>query len=426
MMFILTLLQFVNIIHTVQSKSFQNHFYLHESGSYKTQKKFTYGRQKYQNKLYKNTTQISTASFDITFSCTQPFGYDIGSKLDICAFASNSIISAAKTLEASVHLPTPVRVILSFRSFCSDSSGNPGTPCKSPSSTLGYARPYGLHQFTNDVARSYGLDPAFTYPSALVRQYVPDDPDLNAQAFDITSSFNSDYNWYYQADPRNRVWDSAQIMKDGFYNQSSTQSFDFEQVVLHEFIHGLGFVSSWGVWSDIENLFLPAFLDQTDDGTIVGIQPSYIINKALSDSVNRVWITAYADIIAKSFEQALRDGGQEKWMELFEESVGGKVGKSLAAPDGLFRTPNALYIWFPGTDQTSKLQFAVLNTPSTFSPGSSITHLDSDVYRGISSYLMRPSATQGLPLRNYIPYQTNTIGRDILGILRSIGYITRY
>ena len=39
--------------------------------------------------------------------------------------------------------------------------------------------------------------------------------------------------------------------------------------------------------------------------------------------------------------------------------------------------------------------YALLHTPEVYSPGSSLSHVDAETYRGTSNFLMRPFAAAG-------------------------------
>jgi hypothetical protein len=93
----------------------------------------------------------------------------------------------------------------------------------------------------------------------------------------------------------------------------------------------------------------------------------------------------------------------------------------MISKNGLFTTPLALLTWYPSSE-TNNLTFAILNTPTTLQPGSSVSHLDSGMYEGILGYLMRPVATKNTLLRKFVPSQKSGLGDVILGIFRAMGY----
>ncbi|KAI8925301.1 hypothetical protein BC831DRAFT_461494 [Entophlyctis helioformis] len=65
-------------------------------------------------------------------------------------------------------------------------------------------------------------------------------------------------------------------------------------------------------------------------------------------------------------------------------------------------------------------------TPSTYSSGSSLSHIDDRLYAGTSNYLMRPFSTGGSGMDAMRPSSpTGSIGDAILGIFRNMGYITK-
>jgi hypothetical protein len=361
------------------------------------------------------TTTI-TKSFRINLSCKAGFGDPNPNKT--CAEISNSLVRAATRIERHVFLPTKVTIEVKYQSFCSAPFSSPlGTPCAAPGNTLGRASPAGMYIFSEKFAADNGLDHKYGYPSALAKQYAPS--EFSNTSIDIFASFNSDFNWYFGTG--NPTWGKSQTINGGFYNQSMEVSYDFEQVAAHEIIHGLGFLSSFGPWSSLNDTFLPSYIDRNGFGEIIGMLPPWIYVKFLADAKHGVWISSYADAIAASFHEALDRGGTSQWEIYFKNTVGHKLGQALAHPNGLFSTPYALYFWF---NKAGKSKFAVLDTRKQFAIGSSISHLESSIYSTTTSFLMSAYATRGVAMKKMIPSSyRHEIGIIILEMLSSMGYI---
>jgi hypothetical protein len=137
----------------------------------------------------------------------------------------------------------------------------------------------------------------------------------------------------------------------------------------------------------------------------------------MADNVNKIWMNVWDKLIRESFAQALVQGGQDGFLEIFEQSAGGYISRSL--PDS-FQTPLGVYLYYPSEDG---LVPTIIYTPKVFQTGSSITHFDSGTYRGSLEYLMRPSAQPGAGVDSFVPGNKNgPLGKDILGVLRSMGY----
>ncbi|KAL2913103.1 hypothetical protein HK105_207448 [Polyrhizophydium stewartii] len=399
------------------------------------------------------TITVKTASFVITLVCTPPYGEPASSSSSsssgspTCDKAANSLKRAAMRLERSLYLPTPITVSTTFRSFCgSTDQAYLGRACPTDDTTLGYAAPAGWHVFTRQAAATFGLDPAFSYPSSLAKQYVPNDPVIAAIAVDVSAAFNSDVNWWFASDaddvgrPDSGAWARFQTVMGGFYG-SGGASYDFEQIAMHEICHGLGFISSWFTWID-DSTFLPSFLDRDSAGNVLGLAPAYIYSRWMSDAINTVWLKTYADVISASVVDALAVGGQSGWLSVFQASTGGRVARALGGSDGLFQTPRAIVSWYPDVERNPvatsaaasssrpynasiTFKFAVIYTPQTYAAGSTLSHLDSAFYARTSDLVMRPSGTSGAGVDAMLTSNPKgCLGEAMLGVFRSMGYVT--
>ena len=259
-----------------------------------------------------------------------------------------------------------------------------------------------------------GLDSEYGYPTSLARQYAPQDlVDFNR---DIFAQFNSDYNWYMEQP--NPTWGSIQTINGGFYNQSKSVSFDLEQVAMHEFLHGLGFISSWGPWLSTTlgpKAMLPSFVNTDSFGTTIGLLPPWIYTKTMSDGLHNVWLKSYSKLINSTFSDAIIKGG----LQHFVNTTAHKVSQSIYQ---LFETRNGVLIWYPALDNKN-LQPGILYTPSPFQGGSSISHLDNEYYKATNT-LMGPFATSGIKLSDMRPSFPNSMDPVVLGILKAMGYCT--
>ncbi|KAI8913489.1 hypothetical protein EDD86DRAFT_187832 [Gorgonomyces haynaldii] len=372
--------------------------------------------------MAKRGTFVGNTSFiSIQLDCSDPPGDSNGV---MCQKALNALKRAATRIERVVHLPNKITIQASFKSFCSYPLGTPlGTPCYTRDNVLGYAAPSSWHQFTPERAQQLGLSPDYLYPISLARQYEPNADQLFGTGADISASFNSDFNWWFatQTDsvgnPTNGNWGPGVTINGGFFNQANYYSYDLEQVALHEFIHGLGFLSSWSNWID-DYTFVPSWIDRNQTGFEIGLAPPFIYTRLMADQVNHVWLSVWADLISASIKQSIQERGTQ-WRSVYNQSVGAKIGNALM--NGLFQTPQGLYLWYPSS---SGLQPVALYAPVIYEPGSSISHFDTDTYLGGTEYLMRPTARSGAGLDAFIPGAKNgPLGTALLGILRSMGYV---
>ncbi|KAH6594157.1 hypothetical protein BASA50_006854 [Batrachochytrium salamandrivorans] len=397
----------------------------------------------------KQTQTIQTASFKIILDCTAPFGEPTNTTDAVgptCRSVAMTLERAAMRLQQALFLRTPVTVNVTFKSLCiADGDTNIGKSCSLTDDTLGYAAPAAWHVFTPKAATSYRLDYNYSYPSSLAKQYAPMDPAFAPNAIDIMVVLNSDVNWWFASDTDplgesdSGKWGAYHTTSGGFYG-SGSKSYDFEQTAVHEFCHGLGFVSSWAPWLN-DTLFLPSFIESDASGNAIGVAPAFIFSRWMSDTFNSVWLRTYSDIIRQSVKDAIAQAGQEEWPTAFNNSMGGQISRALSGPGGLFQTPGAVAAWYPDVDRTATstnidssssssgsnivYKYAVLYTPISYSGGSSLSHVDGTTYAGTSNLLMRPAGTPGIGLDFILPSTSKgPIGEVTLGIFRSMGYVT--
>lgn len=257
---------------------------------------------------------LNTTSFNFRLDCTAPFGEPIDIDRSTCDRVADSILRAASRIERVIFLPNPVSVYFNYSSFCNDGpESKKGGPCNEDINTLGFASSNSWHQFSKQEAEKYGLDSDYLYPASLVRQYLTNQTLLNSLGTDMGDmyvAFNSDWNWwFYSADdmigkPSSNKWGPSVYINGGFYNQSQQYSFDIEQVILHELLHGLGMQNSWNQYVP-ECGFLPGYIDTDENGFPTGISPSFILTRWFADSTNGLWFSVWSGLIRSSFNQFL-------------------------------------------------------------------------------------------------------------------------
>jgi hypothetical protein len=356
--------------------------------------------------------KFATKSFNINLKCVEPYG-----GMDICLHVGNVLIIAAEIIENQVALKNRVTIESEFQSFCE--KGIDGMACENDNNILASAAPYSMHLFEKDAAIDLQLDYNYGYPTALARQYIIDQDEL--ELTDIVAYFNSDYNWYLDH-TKAPNWGDAISIKGGFYNQSEFVSYDLEQIAVHEFLHGLGFISSWCRWAFIPDALFPSYPAFDYAGNVVGMLPSWIFTRTISDSTNSIWLRSYSENILASLEYSWHSGGYD-WINWFIKTSGYEIAKSMLGTNGLFETPLSLLIWYPKYGYGG-YEYAYLNVPKKFSSGSSIGHLDMGIYNGISDgYIMRPTATPHSLFGEFKPSRKQGLGDVVLGIFQAMGYV---
>ena len=166
----------------------------------------------------------TSASFIIYLTCTNTSVID-------CQITLNHLVRAARRIENVIYFPQSTRLNATYGPFCRGSS-----QCDS-ASVLGQAAPSSWFAWSANDTIPKGVDRSYAYPSSLVRQWIPHDPDLQNSMPDIDASFNSEYNWWFSS----KGADSIGMMQNGDFGpsskntQSHLKSFDFEQVYFRVF-----------------------------------------------------------------------------------------------------------------------------------------------------------------------------------------------
>ncbi|KAI9008365.1 hypothetical protein BC832DRAFT_421180 [Gaertneriomyces semiglobifer] len=355
----------------------------------------------------------------------------------LCVKAHQTFLRGIYRLAKVLYFREPITILASVHSFCP----YPDSPsCAESRRTLGSAGPAAWHTFNSDYAAELGVDANYSYPSALARQYVPDEvPDGE----DIGANFNADGIWWFPTVENRDGKPEADWM-------DRSKVYDFEQAVIHELMHGLGFISSWYTWYD-DTVLLPSYLDASDSGEFLGLATPYIFNKWMADAATGTWMSEYEQNITAILSDLAEDVKQRGWtwdqnnyaiMQEVRSSAAWEVGKHVM--NGPATTLGRVAYWFPWRIFVSEddevtitdLRYAVLYTPTRFDIGSTLSHMDADFYQSTSEFLMRPYATAGTGLDGYRPVTKSLfgmkgewmdegpIGEAVLAIFRSMGYAT--
>ncbi|KAI9281777.1 hypothetical protein BC943DRAFT_329561 [Umbelopsis sp. AD052] len=212
-----------------------------------------------------------------------------------CQKVGNALGAAAYKLAQVVRLKSKLTIEVSYYSFCDNTCSN---------STLGWGAP--TSQFT--LPNVGGVDPNYLYPQSLAKQLAPYNT-TNWSAEDISIELNHDaYMSIIDLDAaQENGWNGTGVPAGGhFWFQGDSDirynQVDMEYVILHELLHGMGFISSWGAffYADsspyhvlVEDMFQPqqlqlltptpnAYTDTSTGATFIyGFQPTMIFDKFL-------------------------------------------------------------------------------------------------------------------------------------------------
>ncbi|KAI8826862.1 uncharacterized protein EV422DRAFT_593381 [Fimicolochytrium jonesii] len=376
-----------------------------------------------------------------------------GPDSNTCTKAHATILRALTRISHVIYLRTPITVSAQFFSFCAAAQTPSSTPddltqCRNAAEVLGSAGPAGWHEWNATAAGAVGVDAAYLYPSALARQYAPAELALQHQVVDISASFNSEPLWWFpthddptggaggpastsDSDSSASVWSAALAWARQWGGRVSPptrlrgQIYDFEQICLHELVHGLGFMSSWFPYLSPTALLPAAPL--VLNGVNVGLSKEYVFNKWMRDVAGGRWMSEWAGEI---YGAAGNGTGMEGWEETFRASGAYVVAERLY--NRTATRPGAMAVYYPkytGGGARSRapveMAYALLYTPARYSPGSTMSHVDNAVYSGTREVLMRAFGTSGVGLDGYRP-RGEPIGEVVQGVLAAMGYATSF
>ncbi|KAJ3159301.1 hypothetical protein HDU86_001904 [Geranomyces michiganensis] len=358
----------------------------------------------------------------------------------ICKKAHATFLRAISRIASVIYLKEQITISAGFSSFCAGQK----PACRASQGTLGSAGPAGWHEWNATAAAQLGLDSNYLYPTALARQHAP--LDLADIEYDIAASFNSEPLWWFPTvedpigDPDSPSMDAEKQWSLQWGNRSDPPlalrgvMYDFEQIVLHELLHGLGFISSWYPYLT-ETSILPAAPLIDSLGTVVGLSKPYLFNKWMAHIANRTWMSTYEtqiltygrDVSARMANGTLatRPG---TWQHAFQQTPAYTIATDLFTSAATKSGAVAFYyprlrITRDPTAPPLELRYAVLFTSREYEPGSTFSHSDASTHKGTRNFLMRPYGTAGVGLDGVVP-RGEPIGEVVQGVLGALGYAT--
>lgn len=338
-----------------------------------------------------------SSMFQISFNC------DEAKTPELCNKAKMAFENAATIVTNTFDLKEPVTVNATFAQLCGTFIAcQDGQP-----KPLGAAGPARLIPLTDDDGA------VRLFPQALVKQLqLSQHPEFSE--FDISAGFNSDNSiFWFRGDP--------EIGKD---------QVDFELVLVHEFLHGLGFGISWDDYLNQDNPTIltptPSFFvsdpDPDNDGTInfTGFQ-EYVLDKFLvltKDNSSLVLITDKLNQFAK-LKTNFTD--EKEFVSEFSKSPQFIEAKEMFN-NGV--SEGSVAFRFPDDNDNVLIETGLV----PFRPGSSFVHLDFNSLSNTTDFLMRFKAPRQVILDDLTsingndPDYTNPIGPKTIRMFQTIGY----
>ncbi|KAL7311783.1 hypothetical protein PS15m_009502 [Mucor circinelloides] len=335
--------------------------------------------------------QPISAPIEISFKCYH-------APKNVCEKAERAFKTAGDMISSVILFREPIKVNATLISFC-----QMGNECGKNMMTLGGSSPARAIPLLNDD----GL--LRLHPQALVKQYMLQDHPAFAE-YDILSVFNADAPFWFE--------------EDGLPIGSNQADFSF--VILHEFMHGLGFYSGW-------NEYISSKALTPDPSPFLANQLIRMVNPTSASALHTTqFLESAMDrlMIVQDYESnnvAISVSNYTKQLNRIQATSISEVVKS---PEFVFAKEMGYLATKAGSlglDISSDLDPIILETAlQPFQPGSSISHVDYATYTQSPDFLMRFMQDRGLTLAEAIKRGggDGPIGPLLLRIFEELGYST--
>ncbi|CAJ0632697.1 691_t:CDS:2 [Entrophospora sp. SA101] len=275
------------------------------------------------------------------------------------------------------------------------------------SGVLGSAGPTRLHLMKSK-------DGIFRlYPQSLLKQFELT-THTEYRPSDIQAEFNSNVDYWFEDD----------------VTPVKKSQIGFVELILHELIHGLGFISAWDSYFDDVEVLTPFIYYQNTEfhGFIEGIFDKFLI---LSDGTP---LTNFTNELNKFAPEGTKFDSMYDLYNKFRASSQYKI-----ATDMLNYSTTALSFGFlpEGSDyqtiatNSSKINDELYYLETSLRPylmGSSVSHVSQDLYAKSNEFLMTWIQDPGRGLNDAIKdggnYTGGAIGPKLKSVFESMGYVT--
>ncbi|CAB4482596.1 uncharacterized protein OCT59_026874 [Rhizophagus irregularis] len=334
--------------------------------------------------------------FNITFHCDNK-------DLVLCDKAKKTFEIAGQIISETLILNTKINVNATFIDLCeTDKERCKNTPFRRIMGAAGPARSIILRD-------DDGVDRL--YPQSLVKQFrFKQHPEYGE--FDIRARFNSKIDYWF-------IEDNSTIGKN---------QIDFLYVVLHEFIHGLGFLSAWN--DKIHKALTPKILSnnliiKNDNNSIENL---YIFNGFIEKVFDKyIYFKSTNERLSDVITPQLQKFSPKKTFSIYEEIYNYfKESSEYYVAQYLYKLackPSTLI--FKSHDKKNITLETSLNPFSR----SSLNHLQFSTYTRTKDFLMRPGVVAGRSIQYQLDksgdYSGGPIGPQLKLILETLGYATR-
>ncbi|KAI9006574.1 hypothetical protein CLU79DRAFT_780076 [Phycomyces nitens] len=337
-----------------------------------------------------------------------------------CQKATATFNKAADLISSIVKFETPIQVNASFVSFC-----NSRGECKKDNDmkSIGLAYPtvsYLMNDPTDGVIRMY--------PQAMLKQFTKLTVIPKWAQYDINAMFNSDVSWY-------------------FYNDSEkirSNQTDLLRTVIHELVHGLGFISSWSdemytrfapYVDDLPKFITPSKLTPSTElqsiasnvKTSEGTQPfwgfvEFPLDRLLytSSPVGPVPLTQFTKTLNSWCDSNVLFAGM---IDMVNTWYASKERQTAEAMYQMATTSCDVSITSTRYQNVLQNMFWLETSLIPFMRGSTFTHVDQTTYESSAEYLMVYNADRGVSLDSLTEqYSTGPLGPNLRIVLLDLGY----
>ncbi|KAI9277407.1 hypothetical protein BY458DRAFT_504887 [Sporodiniella umbellata] len=328
---------------------------------------------------------------------TMHFDLNCHAKSEECVNVRATLEKAVEIISSVIQFETPLWVNATYSAFCQANCSH---------TAIGQAFPtisYLMTDRSDNVTRMY--------PQALLKQFTQLPTKPSWAHYDITAQFNSAVNWYFSNNP----------------NPIKNNQNDFLRNVVHELIHGLGFLSAWS--NTLYNSMSPLIDGLAPFATPMSM--ASIHRKPIENFEDPVpfwgfveypfdkWVyTATDDLSLSDLAQQLNrfeDGNRLFRNALDFANAWYTSGVYPVAVNLYQRMITQRGLWLKTSSNNHRLWLESSLNP--FMPGSSLSHVDMS-YCNTSDELMVYRLDRGGDVRARKPL----IGPELGAVLASLGY----
>ncbi|KAJ3336413.1 hypothetical protein HDU93_002883 [Gonapodya sp. JEL0774] len=323
-----------------------------------------------------------------------PFSISLDCRVNdsaLCDKVQTGFLNAARRIAVAISITLEIKVSAKFVSYCESIDTS-----FCGSSILGQASPAALWSVDTE-------DGVYMLPQALLKNVYGDGP--NYSDTDITALFNADFAWWFTGD-----------------QPITPEQEDFEGVVMHEFVHGMGFMTGWNQWFSNyvpgQTFLTPPYYTWAN-GSWAFWAPQYIYDKLMIETSTSTLISNYYDQITNY--QGVSGSSIGAFLLRFQRASGG----SFAAAQKVYQlaTSGPDYVRIKPAMSSAVADALPIWSGRYYSGGTTFSHLD-DGLENTPDFLMISFARAGSTLDSKVmaagSYAYGAMGPHLLGDL--LGY----